>query len=133
MPFGTRIFMVTWFTNFRKLKGGIFFSFQFRKIITLCRRTCIGYNLIAMRQSACLVFNPVMVNNYAAFFNCSRWVGRQSMMPPPHKKVQVGNEQSYSIWLRPELLACCLTHRGSTGFYLLLPCAKMKIRGINLL
>ena len=24
-----------------------------------------------MRQSACLVFNPVMVDNYAAFFNCT--------------------------------------------------------------
>ena len=28
-----------------------------------------------MRQSACFVFNPIMVDNYAAFFNCTR-VGR---------------------------------------------------------
>ena len=40
------------------------FSFQFRKIITRYRR--IGYNLNVMRQSACLVFNPIMVDNYAA-------------------------------------------------------------------
>ena len=51
------------------------FSFQFRKIITRYRR--IGYNLNVMRQSACLVFNPIMVDNYAAFFNCTP-VGRAS-------------------------------------------------------
>ena len=57
------------------------FSFQFRKIIARYRR--IGYNLNVMRQSACLVFNPIMVDNYAAFFNCTP-VGRasDSMMAP---------------------------------------------------
>ena len=30
-----------------------------------------------MRQSACLVFNPIMVDNYAAFFDCTP-VGRAS-------------------------------------------------------
>ena len=52
-----------------------FFTFQIRKIIT--RYRLIGYNLNVMRQSACLVFNPIMVNNYAAFFNCTP-VGRAS-------------------------------------------------------
>ena len=67
--------------KFRKLKGINDFSFQFRKIITRYRR--IGYNLNVMRQSACLVFNPIMVDNYAAFFNCTP-VGRasDSMMAP---------------------------------------------------
>ena len=57
------------------------FSFQFRKIITRYRH--IGYNLNVMRQSACLVFNPIMVDNYAAFLNCTP-VGRasDSMMAP---------------------------------------------------
>ena len=43
----------------------------------------IGYNLNVMRQSACLVFNQIMVDNYAAFFNCTP-VGRasDSMMAP---------------------------------------------------
>ena len=45
------------------------FSFQFRKILTCCRR--IGHNLNVMRQSACLVFNQIMVDNYAAFINCT--------------------------------------------------------------
>ena len=59
--------------KFKKLKGINDFSFQFRKIITRYRR--IGYNLNVMRQSACLVFDPIMVDNYAAFFNCTP-VGR---------------------------------------------------------
>ena len=67
--------------KFKKLKGINDFSFQFRKIITRYRR--IGYNLNVMRQSACLVFNPITVDNYAAFFNCTP-VGRasDSMMAP---------------------------------------------------
>ena len=32
--------------------------------------TSIGYNLIAMRQSACLVINPITVDSFAALFNC---------------------------------------------------------------
>ena len=51
------------------------FSFQFRKIITRYRR--IDYNLNVMGQSACLVFNRSMVDNCAAFFNCTP-VGRAS-------------------------------------------------------
>ena len=68
-------------TGFKKLIGINDFSFQFRKIITRYRR--IGYNLNVMRQSACLVFNPIMVDNYAAFFDCTP-VGRasDSMMAP---------------------------------------------------
>ena len=94
--------------KFKKLIGGNDFSFQFRKIITRYRR--IGYNLNIMRQSVCLVFNPIMVDNYAAFFNCTP-VGRasDSMMTPP--------EAIYFNWLGPELLVCCLAHRGSTDFF----------------
>ena len=67
--------------KFKKLIGRNDVSSQFRKIITRYRR--IGYNLNVMRQSACLVFYPVMVDNYAAFFNCTP-VGRasDSMMAP---------------------------------------------------
>ena len=43
----------------------------------------IGYNLNVMLQSACLVFNTIMVDNYAPFFNCTP-VGRasDSLMAP---------------------------------------------------
>ena len=30
----------------------------------------IGYNLNIMRQSACLVINPITVDGYATLFNC---------------------------------------------------------------
>ena len=67
--------------KFKKLRGRNDFYFQFRKIITRYRRT--GYSLNVMRQTACLVFNPIMVDNFAVFFNCTS-VGRtsNSMMAP---------------------------------------------------
>ena len=43
-------------------------SDQFRRIIIRHKR--IGYNLNVMRQSACLVINPITVNKFAALFNC---------------------------------------------------------------
>ena len=56
-------------------------------------------NLNVMRQSACLVPNPIMVDNYAAFFNCTP-VGR-----------------AYFSWFGSELLVCCLAHRDPTGVF----------------
>ena len=43
----------------------------------------IRYNINIMRQSACLVFNPITVNNFASLFNCMP-VSRasDSMMAP---------------------------------------------------
>ena len=54
---------------------------QFRKIIMRYKR--IGYNLNLMRQSACLVINPITVDGYATLFNCTP-VDRasDSMMAP---------------------------------------------------
>ena len=43
-------------------------SDQFRKIII--RHKHIGYDLNVMRQSVCLVINPITVGNFAALFNC---------------------------------------------------------------
>ena len=67
--------------KFKKSIGMADFSDQFRKIIVRYKR--IGYNIYIMRQSACLVFNPVTVNNFASLFNCTP-VGRESdsMMGP---------------------------------------------------
>ena len=45
------------------------FSDQFRKMII--RHNCIGYDLNVMRQSACLVINPITVDNFAALLNCT--------------------------------------------------------------
>ena len=45
----------------------IYFSDQFKKIIK--RYIKAGYNLDVMRQSACLVLNPVRVSSYGFLFN----------------------------------------------------------------
>ena len=57
------------------------FSDQLRKIIIRHKR--IGYDLNVMRQSACLVINPITVDKFAALFN-STSVDRasDSMMAP---------------------------------------------------
>ena len=54
--------------KFKRIMGSTDFSDQFRKIII--RHKQIGYNLNIMRQSACLVINPITVDNFAALFNC---------------------------------------------------------------
>ena len=54
--------------KFKKIEGRADFSDQFRKIIVRYKR--IGHNINIMRQSACLVFNSITVNNFAALFNC---------------------------------------------------------------
>ena len=61
--------------KFRKIVGKTEFHDQFKKIIMQYKR--IGYNVDVMRQSACLVVNPVTVNNFADLFNCMP-VGRGS-------------------------------------------------------
>ena len=67
--------------KFKIIVGRVDFSDQSKKIIVRYKR--IGYNINIMRQSACLVFNPITVNNFASLFNCTP-VGRasDSMMAP---------------------------------------------------
>ena len=40
-----------------------------QNIVNRFRRA--GYTLDIMRQTACLVFNPIMVEGYAALFSCT--------------------------------------------------------------
>ena len=67
--------------KFKKIRGMTDFSDRFRKIIMRYKR--IRYNLNVMRQSACLFINPITVDGYATFFNCTP-VDRasDSMMAP---------------------------------------------------
>ena len=50
--------------------------YKFRKIVAEAefsdqlRYKRIGYNVDVMRHSACLVVNPITVNNFAVLFNC---------------------------------------------------------------
>ena len=53
--------------RFRKTVGKSNFSEQFRKLINSYKR--IGYSLDIMRQTACLVVNPIIVDGYALLFN----------------------------------------------------------------
>ena len=65
----------------KKNVGRADFSDQFRKNIICYKR--IGYNINIMRQSACLVINPVTVNNFASLSNCTPVCqASDSMMTP---------------------------------------------------
>ena len=48
----------------KKIIGNPNFSFFFKRIANRLKK--VGYNLDIMRQTACLVFNPIMVEGYAA-------------------------------------------------------------------
>ena len=53
--------------RFRRIVGKSNYSEQFRKLIG--RYKSIGYNLDIMRQTACLVINPIPVDSYALLLN----------------------------------------------------------------
>ena len=61
--------------KFRKIIGKNDFPYHFKKIIVRYKK--IGYNINVMRQTACLVVNPINVNSFAYLFNCMA-VGRTS-------------------------------------------------------
>ena len=52
-----------------KTVGRTDFLIQFRKIIICHKRS--GYNQNVMWQSACLVINPITIDNFDALFNCT--------------------------------------------------------------
>ena len=49
-----------------------------RKLINRYKRT--GYSLDIMRQTACLVVNPIIVDNYTSLFNCTTAVWASDSM-----------------------------------------------------
>ena len=53
--------------KFRKIISKNDFSYQFKKIIIRYKK--IGYNIDVLRQTACLIVNPVKVNSFACLFN----------------------------------------------------------------
>ena len=61
--------------KFRKIIGKNDFLYHFKKIIVRYKK--IAYNIDVLRQTACLVFNPIKVNSFAYLFNCTT-VGRAS-------------------------------------------------------
>ena len=52
----------------KKIVASNNFSAQFIKIISHYKK--IGYNINALQQTACLVVNPITVDNFTFLFNC---------------------------------------------------------------
>ena len=53
----------------KKIVGSNNFSAQFIKIISFYKK--ISYNINVLQQTACLVVNPITVENFAFLFNCT--------------------------------------------------------------
>ena len=64
--------------KFKKIIGNPNFSDLFKRIVNQFRRA--EYTLDIMRQTACLVFNPIMVGGYAALFSCTAVVHASESM-----------------------------------------------------
>ena len=64
--------------RFKKIVGKSNFSEQFRKLINRYKR--IGYSLDIMRQTACLVVNPIIVDGYASLYNSTTAVRASDSM-----------------------------------------------------
>ena len=66
----------------KKIVGSKIFSAQVIRIISHYKK--IGYNINVLQQSACLVVNPITVDNFAFLFHCTP-VGptSDSMTVPP--------------------------------------------------
>ena len=62
-------FMAIWVYKIRKIIGKNDFPYHFKKIIVHYKK--IGYNIDVLRQTACLVVNPIKVNSFAYLFNCT--------------------------------------------------------------
>ena len=67
--------------KFKKIVGRNDFFGSIRKIIIRYKR--IGYNMSVMLQTACLVVNPITVNNFADLFNCTPEVRASDLMIAP--------------------------------------------------
>ena len=67
--------MATCCINSEKIIGKNDFPGHYKKIIVRYKKS--GYNIDVVRQTACLVVNPIKVNSFAYLFNCTM-VGRAS-------------------------------------------------------
>ena len=59
-------------------KHRMIFLIFFKRIVNRFKRA--GYSLDIMRQTASLVFNPIMVEGYAALFSCTAVVQASDSM-----------------------------------------------------
>ena len=62
--------MEIWFINLRKsLETLIYLIFFLKNLQIVFFFKKVGYNLNITRQTACLVFNPIMVDSYTAIYS----------------------------------------------------------------
>ena len=64
--------------EFKEIVGNPNFSDLLKRIVNRFRRA--GYTLDIMRQTACLVVNPIMVDGYAVLFSCTGMVQTSNSM-----------------------------------------------------
>ena len=64
--------------KFKKIIGNPNFPDLFKRIVNRFKRA--GYTLDIMQQTACLVFNPIMVEGYAALLSCTAVVQASDSM-----------------------------------------------------
>ena len=64
--------------KFKKIIRNLNFSNLFKRIVNCFKRA--GYSLDIMRQAACIVFNPIMVEGYAALLSCTAGVQASDSM-----------------------------------------------------
>ena len=55
--------------KFKKIVGKTYFLIQFNKTVTRYKK--ISYSVDILRQIACMVVNPIKVDNFASLFNCT--------------------------------------------------------------
>ena len=69
--------MATWCVESQKIIGKYDSPYHFKKIIVRYKK--IGYNIVVLRRTACLVINPINVNDFGKHYmghSCSpgcRW------------------------------------------------------------
>ena len=61
--------------KFRKIISKYDFPYHFQKIFVRYKK--IGYNIDVLRQTTCLVVNPIKVDSFVYLFDCTT-VGRAS-------------------------------------------------------
>ena len=64
--------------KFKKIIGNPNFYNLLKRIVNRFKRA--GYSLDIMRQTTCLVFNPIMVEGYGALFTCTAVVQASDSM-----------------------------------------------------
>ena len=96
----------------KQILGRTDFSDQFRKIIIRHKR--IGYDLNLMRQFACLVINPITIDNFAVPCNCTPKAIHFIWLGPKFFRLLLG-PPGLNWWssVASDFQLCCLANQGS--------------------